>query len=50
MTEWIVTSSLLIVIVLLLRRVLRGRISMGVRYALWGLVLVRLLIPGTVAV
>ena len=50
MTEWIVTSSLLIVIVLLLRRALRGRISMGLQYALWGLVLARLLLPGTVAV
>ena len=49
MIEWIVTSSLLIVIVLLLRRALRGRISMGLQYALWGLVLLRLLIPGTVA-
>ena len=48
MIEWIVTSSLLIVIVLLLRRVLRGRISMRLQYALWGLVLLRLLIPGTV--
>lgn len=49
MIEWMVTSSLLIVTVLLLRRVLRGRISMGLQYALWGLVLLRLLIPGTVA-
>lgn len=49
MIEWIVTSSLLIVIVMLLRRVLRGRISMRLQYALWGLVLLRLLIPGTVA-
>ena len=47
MSEWVVTSSLLIVIVLLLRRVLRGRISMGLQYALWGLVLLRLLMPGT---
>ena len=49
MIEWMITSSLLIVTVLLLRRVLRGRISMGLQYALWGLVLLRLLIPGTVA-
>ena len=49
MIEWIVTSSLLIVVVMLLRRVLRGRISMRLQYALWGLVLLRLLIPGTVA-
>lgn len=45
MIEWIITSSLLILIVIGLRRVLRGRISPALQYALWLLVLVRLLVP-----
>lgn len=45
MIEWIVTSSVLIAAVLVLRRLFRGRISPMVQYALWGLVLVRLLVP-----
>ena len=48
MTEWIITSSLLILIVLLVRRLFRGKLSLRLRYALWLVVLVRLLIPGTV--
>lgn len=48
MTEWIVTSSVLILMVMGLRRLFRGRISLRLQYALWALVLVRLLIPGTV--
>ena len=48
MIEWIVSSSVLIVLVIALRRLLRGRISLRLQYALWLLVLVRLLIPGTV--
>lgn len=45
MTEWIITSSVLIVIIAVLRFVLRGKISLKLQYALWGLVLVRLLLP-----
>ena len=45
MMEWIVTSSVLILIVILLRTVLKGKISLRLQYALWGLVLVRLLLP-----
>lgn len=45
MTGWIVSSSVLIAAVALLRRVLKGRISPWLQYALWGLVLVRLLVP-----
>ena len=45
MIEWIVTSSILIVIVIALRYILRGRISPRILYALWALVLVRLLVP-----
>ena len=45
MVEWIVSSSALIVIVALLRFLLKGRISLRLQYALWALVLVRLLVP-----
>ena len=48
MLEWIITSCALILIVIALRRLLRGRISLRLQYALWALVLIRLLIPGTV--
>ena len=48
MIEWIVSSSALIVLVVLLRLLLRGRIGLRLQYALWLLVLLRLLIPGTV--
>ena len=47
MTAWIVSSSLLILLVAALRRLLRGRIALRVQYALWLLVLLRLLIPGS---
>ena len=45
MLEWIITSCALILIVIALRRLLRGRISLRLQYALWALVLVRLLVP-----
>lgn len=45
MTEWIVTSSLLILGVVVLRALLRNKISRGLQYALWLLVLARLLCP-----
>ncbi len=45
MTEWIISSSALIVLVLALRFALGRRISLRLRYALWALVLVRLLVP-----
>ena len=48
MREWILTSSLLILAVLLIRAVGRDRLSARVRYALWALVLVRLLMPFSV--
>lgn len=43
--QWFVTSSVLILAVLALRRLLGGRISPRARYALWAVVLVRLLVP-----
>lgn len=45
MMQWIVSSSVLIAGVIALRYLLRGRISLRMQYALWLLVLVRLLIP-----
>lgn len=45
MTTWIISSSVLILTVIALRRLLRGRISLGMQYALWLLVLMRLLAP-----
>ena len=45
MLEWVVSSTLLILAVVALRAVSKGRISFRMRYALWLLVLLRLLIP-----
>lgn len=45
MLEWIVSSCLVILAVLLLRTALGKRISANLRYALWALVLFRLLVP-----
>ena len=45
MVEWILSSSVLIAVVILLRLLLKGRISLRLQYALWTLVLVRLLVP-----
>ena len=45
MTEILVTSSVLIVVIALLRLALRGKISQRVQYALWLLVAIRLLVP-----
>lgn len=47
MTEIILTSSVLILLLIILRKILRGRISPGIQYALWLLAAARLLIPGT---
>lgn len=43
--QWALTSSILILAVLALRAALGGRLSCRVRYALWAVVLVRLLLP-----
>lgn len=45
MVEWIVSSSVLVAVVILLRFVLKGKISLRLQYALWAVVLVRLLVP-----
>lgn len=44
--NWVLTASLVILAVLLLRGIFGRRISARLRYALWALVLVRLLVPG----
>ena len=41
----LITSSLLILVLIVLRYLLRGRISPRLQYALWLLVAVRLLVP-----
>lgn len=43
--QWIISSSVLIAAVIALRFALRGRIALRAQYALWLLVLVRLLVP-----
>ncbi len=45
MSEWIISSSVLIIVIVALRFILKGKISLKLQYALWALVLVRLLIP-----
>lgn len=45
MIEWAVSSSVLILVVLVLRRLLVGKISLRLQYGLWALVLLRLLLP-----
>ena len=45
MLEWIVSSAALCAVVIGLRYLLRGKIGLRMQYALWGLVLLRLLLP-----
>ena len=45
MSEWMISSSVLIISVIAIRYFFRERLSMRVRYALWLLVAVRLLVP-----
>lgn len=45
MIEWIITSSVLIIVVIVLRFILKGKINLRLQYAFWVLVLLRLLIP-----
>ncbi|NCC67120.1 MAG: hypothetical protein EOM14_02830 [Clostridia bacterium] len=49
MTQTIITSSILILVVLLMRLVIKGRVSPRLQYALWALVLARLLLPFSLA-
>ena len=45
MINWIISSSILIITIILLRSLFRTKISLRLQYALWFLVAVRLLIP-----
>lgn len=45
MTRILITSSVLIVVLLVLRRVFWSKVDPRVQYALWGFVLIRLLVP-----
>lgn len=47
--EWILSSSVLTAAVLLLRKLFDGRVSRRLQYSLWLLVLIRLLVPGSIA-
>ena len=49
MMTWILSSTVLMTVVIALRYLLRGKIHPTVQYALWGLVLVRLLLPFSIA-
>ena len=50
MREAIITSSILIICIILLRRLFRGKISAGVQYALWLIVALRLIVPAVTVV
>ncbi len=45
MMNWVVSSSVLILIMIALRAVLKGKMSLCLQYGLWALVMVRLLCP-----
>ena len=45
---WIASSCVLILAVIAVRAAFGKKLSAGLRYALWGLVLLRLLVPGTI--
>ena len=45
MYEVLVSATLLIGLIMLLRYLTRGRISMKLRYALWSMVALRLILP-----
>ena len=45
MLEWIVSSAALCALIIGFRYLLRGRIGLRLQYALWGLVLLRMLLP-----
>jgi|GEM_PF-876386 len=45
MAEWIISSSVLIMVMIALRYFLKGKINLRLQYALWAVVLFRMLIP-----
>lgn len=46
--EWMLEASLLVFLILVIRKVFMGKIRYGIIYALWGLVLLRFLLPGNI--
>lgn len=50
MKEAIITSSILVICIALIRRLCRGKISAGLQYALWLIVALRLIVPLITAV
>ena len=47
MTVWLLSTCVLIAVLMLLRRALRGRADPRLVYALWLLAAVRVLVPGS---
>ena len=45
MSEWVITSSILILLVIGIRACFRNKIALWARYALWLVVALRLLVP-----
>ena len=45
MTNWIISASILILLVVVMRYLFQGKISLRLQYALWIFVAIRLLIP-----
>lgn len=45
MSEWVLTSSILILLIIFIRGLFRNKISLRLRYALWLVVALRLLLP-----
>lgn len=45
MAEWMISSFVLTALVIALRFAVRGRVSLRLQYALWLIVLLRLLVP-----
>lgn len=50
MRDAIITSTVLILCIVLIRKVCKGKISAGLQYALWLIVALRLIIPGAAVV
>jgi len=49
MSEWILASSILILLIIFIRCLFRDKIALRVRYALWLMVAVRLLCPFSIS-
>ena len=49
MSNWIISSCVLILVVLALRSMLGKKLSARMRYAIWAVVLVRLLVPVSIS-